>query len=126
MIDEAEHAANASVNLNLITSGHGLALHMQFLGEKACDSVLTRIQDYLDRPEVKRRGFTVIKSQYEMEGSKHPVVEVSIGLLLIALLDTHEKKKRKIERCLRMCVYIIIVLAPSFVGIVYRSFGGKF
>ena len=126
MIDEAEHAANASVNLNLITSGHGLALHMQFLGEKACDSVLTRIQDYLDRPEVKRRGFTVIKSQYEMDGSKHPVVEVSIGLLLIALLDTHEKKKRKIERYLRICVYIIIVLAPSFVGIVYRSFGGKF
>ena len=126
MIDEAEHAANASVNLNLITSGHGLALHMQFLGEKACDSVLTRIQDYLDRPEVKRRGFTVIKSQYEMEGSKHPVVEVSIGLLLIALLDTHKKKKRKLTRCFGICVYIIIVLAPSFVGIVYRSFGGKF
>ena len=61
-----------------------------------------------------------------MEGSKHPVVEVSIGLLLIALLDTHEKKKRKITSCLRVCVYIIIVLAPSFVGIVYRSFGGKF
>ena len=97
MIDEAEHAANASVNLNLITSGHGLALHMQFLGEKACDSVLTRIQDYLDRPEVKRRGFTVIKSQYEMEGSKHPVVEVSIGLLLIALLDTHERRRGKLK-----------------------------
>ena len=126
MIDEAEHAANASVNLNLITNGHGLALHMQFLGEKACNSVLTRIQDYIDRPEVKRRGFTVIKSQCEMEGSKHPVVEVSIGLLLIALLDSHRKKKRKITSCLGVCVYIIIVLAPSFVGIVYRSFGGKF
>ena len=53
MIDEAEHAANASVNLNLITNGHGLALHMQFLGEKACELSVTRIQDYIDRPEVK-------------------------------------------------------------------------
>ena len=113
------------MNLNLITNGHGLALHMQFLGEKTCNSVLMKIQDYVGRPEVKRRGFTVIQSHYEMEGVKHPVLEVSIGLLLIAVLNSQEKKKRKAQSYFGYFVYFIVVLAPSFLGILYRSFDGK-
>jgi hypothetical protein len=121
IVDEAEHAANLQLGLNRLTDGHGLAIHMQFVGKDACRKFDELTKDYVDLEEIKRRGFSSIKSEKEINGTKYPVLECSIGLILIAFLNSERAKSKNLRHPMWKYLYFLFFPSPLFVGMLYRS-----
>jgi hypothetical protein len=121
IVKNAEHLANEVIGLHSLTMGHGLNSHLTYIGHSAVEKIEQFIKPYVDKDEIKQMDWTVHKSlKGTMNDNKVPVLEVSAGIILIAMLDGDDMKKAHLTLPRTLLDGVLLGLFASTLGIWFR------
>ena len=129
IIKRAEDLASSSIAVQALTMGNGLRQHIEYVGNALVSSMDGIIRDYEERPEMKTAGFTVHRSTkssaVDGEGNGVPVIEISVGLVVIALLDADNLKSAHVSMKANDLRSVVLGIIPSCLGIFFRLYKGE-
>ena len=121
IIKNAENQANEVIGLHSLTMGGGLSSHLTYIGRSAVERIEQLIKPYVGKDEIKQLDWTVHESLKDtMNSEKVPVLEVSAGIVLIAMLDGDDIKEAHSTQTRVMLTSAFLSIFASTLGIWFR------